>query len=235
MRRWSEVIPSGGQPFPILLAVAALFAVSAACARPAPEWDEPTPIPGLDQILRPAPSPNPLRPHFVIPTMAPVPATRNPVGLPPVKVATAAANPVHLRIQAIGLDLPIQPSSLTPNRELAAPSDALGVVWYKDGAKPGMRGNAVLTGHVDWQGRPGAFYRLKELLPGDIIQIFAADGQQFLYTVDTTHLYRADDAPVAEIMGAKDIPLLTLITCEGTWDPIRQDYTHRRVVRAMWY
>lgn len=229
------MIPFGYRQSPILFAVAALVAIGVACSRPAPEWDEPTPIPGLDQVLRPNPSPAPVRPHLVIPTMAPVPATRNPVGLPPVKVATAVANPTHLRIQAIGVDLPIQPSALTPNRELAAPNDALGVVWFKDGAKPGMRGNAVLTGHVDWQGQPGAFYRLKELLPGDIIQIFTADGQQFLYTVDTIDLYRADDAPVSEIMGAKEIPLLTLITCDGTWDPVRHDYTHRRVVRAMWY
>ncbi len=43
------------------------------------------------------------------------------------------------------------------------------------------------------------------------------------------------NAPVTDIMGAKDIPLLTLITCEGTFDYARGDYTHRRVVRAMWY
>ncbi|MFN8532189.1 MAG: sortase [Dehalococcoidia bacterium] len=220
-------------PQVFLAAVVALTVV--ACSRPAPEAGEPTPIPGLDQIGRPAASPGPARPQLVIPTMAPVPATRNPIGLPPVKVATAVASPLHLRIQAIAIDLPIQQSSLTPNRELAAPADTLGVVWYKDGAKPGMRGNAVLTGHVDWQGKPGAFFRLRDLLPGDIIQVFTAEGQQFLYTVDTTELYKADDAPVTDIMGAKDIPLLTLITCEGTFDYARGDYTHRRVVRAMWY
>jgi LPXTG-site transpeptidase (sortase) family protein len=218
----------------VALAAALAVALGIACSRPAVEWDEPTPIPGLESALRPSASPGP-RPQMVIPTMAPIPATRNPVGLPPVKVATAAANPLQLRIQAIGIDLPISASSLTPNRELAAPADTLGVVWFQEGAKPGMRGNAVLTGHVDWSGQPGAFFRLKELLPGDIIQIYAADGTLFLYTVDTTQVYRADDAPVTDIMGSKDVPLLTLITCEGAYDYVRQDYSHRRVVRAMWY
>ncbi|GIW11551.1 MAG: class F sortase [Chloroflexi bacterium] len=228
-----------GGPGPLLhlsVAVGALLVVGMACARSGPDvWEEPTPIPGLDQALRPSATPRPPRLPLVIPTMAPQPATRNPVGLPPVKVATAAANPVHLRIQAIGLDLPIEPAGLTPNQELAAPATARGVVWFKDGAKPGMRGNAVLTGHLDWQGGPGAFYRLRELLPGDIIQVFAADGQQFLYTVESSTLYPAHMAPVGDIMGAKDIPLLTLITCEGTFDHTTHDYSHRRVVRAMWY
>ena len=171
----------------------------------------------------------------VLPTIAPVPATRNPQGLAPVKVATATANPTTLRIQAIGLDLPVAPGTLNAGRELAAPNDTLGVVWYSDGPRPGMNGNAVLTGHLDWQGKPGEFFRLKELTTGDIIQVTSSDGKQYLYTVQSSELYSAESAPVTDILGAKDHPLLTLITCEGTFDPVKHDFSQRRVIRAIWY
>lgn len=187
-------------------------------------------------VVQPTPIATPApRVGGVLPTIAPVPATRNPQGLSPVKVATAAANPNSLRIQAIGLDLPVMPGTLNAGRELAAPTDTLGVVWYSDGPRPGTKGNAVLTGHLDWQGQPGAFFRLKELTTGDIIQVNAADGTQYLYTVQSSELYNAESAPVTDIMGAKDHPLLTLITCEGTFDPVKHDFSHRRVIRAIWY
>lgn len=217
-----------------LAAVSIAGLVSLACVSNAPELGE-EPPPVVAVLPSTSPTPSVLRRTMVLPTMAPGPATRNPVGLPPVKVATAAADPVIIRIQAIGVDLDISESALTSWGALAAPTDTLGVVWYKDGAKPGMVGNAVLTGHLDWSGKPGAFFRLKELVPGDIIQVWTADGKEFLYSVESSKLYKADDAPVADIMGAKETPLLTLITCEGSFDYAKHDYSHRRVVRAIWY
>jgi LPXTG-site transpeptidase (sortase) family protein len=202
--------------------------------------DEPQPDgvatvdPNLMASLLPKPAAT-TRSDMVIPTFAPQPATRNPQGLPPVKVETAVAQPAHLRIQAIGLDLPIQDGALTLGRELAAPSTTLGVTWWKDGSRPGMVGNAVFTGHLDWGGQAGAFFRLRELVPGDIIQVYTADSQMFLYTVESTDLYQADKAPVTDILGSKDTPLLTLITCEGVFDYAKHDYNERRVVRAIWY
>ncbi len=115
---------------------------------------------------------------------------------------------------------------------MASPGEAGIVGWYQFGPRPGESSNAILAGHVDWNGEVGSFARLHELQPGDTIQVQSSPQTGFDYVVEDVRSYQADSAPVEEILGGTLEPVLTLITCGGPYDPVRQEYRDRLVVRA---
>ncbi len=95
-------------------------------------------------------------------------------------------------------------------------------------AGAGAPGNAVLFGHVSSLNDGNVFKDLDRVRPGDAIEL--SDGER-TYTYRVTELRRVtrDDTSVVE---TSEEPLLTLITCTGTWLPREHDYSHRLVVRA---
>jgi LPXTG-site transpeptidase (sortase) family protein len=95
-------------------------------------------------------------------------------------------------------------------------------------AGAGEAGNAVLFGHVSSRDAGNVFKDLDRLRPGDEVEIV---GEERSYSYRVLELRRVprDDMSV---VGPADTPVLTLITCTGTWLPQQQDYSHRLVVRA---
>jgi sortase family protein len=47
--------------------------------------------------------------------------------------------------------------------------------WYALGPRPGDPGSAVILGHVDSKRGPAVFYRLRQLLGGDEIDVSRAE------------------------------------------------------------
>ena len=77
------------------------------------------------------------------------------------------ARPVVVTIPSLGVTAPVGAASVEPlSGQLALLPDAATVVWYRHGPSPGQDGSAVLAGHVDWNGRQGAFFALDTLPPG---------------------------------------------------------------------
>jgi len=140
--------------------------------------------------------------------------------------------PLWLNIPAIDVNAPIAAVGLEPSGIMASPTQADLVGWYELGPRPGEPSNAILAGHVDWNGKIGAFNRLDELKPGDIIKVKSGPDISYEYEVESTNSYQVDNAPVAEIFGDTQEPVLTLITCGGDYDTNRQEYEERIVVRA---
>jgi len=140
--------------------------------------------------------------------------------------------PLWINIPAIDVDTPIVAVGLEPSGIMASPAQADLVGWYELGARPGEPSNAILAGHVDWNGEIGAFNRLDELKSGDIIEVRSGPDISYQYEVESINSYRVDNAPVAEIFGDTPEPVLTLITCGGPYDANRQEYEERIVVRA---
>jgi hypothetical protein len=119
--------------------------------------------------------------------------------------------------------------------------------WYRGSSVPGAFSTAVLAGHVDGGGLPGAFANLDELRPGDPIVVhdtrtgvdmrFSVTGSESIPLDRTT-----DPAVLSRIYGVGPVlgsrPLastdgrshLTLITCAGTFRDGTHD--HRLVVHA---
>jgi sortase (surface protein transpeptidase) len=116
---------------------------------------------------------------------------------------------------------------------MASPADFDAVGWYEEGAQPGMRGKAVLAGHVDnAAGRPAVFVRLTDVNPGDAIEVVGASGEVLTFIVSSLERYPYDDAPLARIFGPSENTELILITCDGTWQPFKRTYSDRLVVFA---
>jgi sortase A len=114
-----------------------------------------------------------------------------------------------------------------------SPKNKDDVAYYDFTPRPGYGGNTVLSGHVDWfTGQTGVFWDLKKLEKGDELDIVLEDGKKYRYKITETQLYNSDDAPIDQILGDTPVESVTMITCEGSFNPSSAEYNKRRVVRA---
>ncbi|MBV1948511.1 class F sortase [Streptomyces sp. BV129] len=139
------------------------------------------------------------------------------------RLAVAAlppAEPVRLRIGAIGVDAPMARVGLDAAGALRAPAaSSPGVAgWYGDGTAPGTAGTAIATGHVDTPtGGPGVFYNLGDLTEGATIEISRADRRTVVFTVRAVELHDRKNFPSRKVYGSTGRPELRLITCGGRY------------------
>lgn len=141
--------------------------------------------------------------------------------------------PLRLAIPRLEVDAPVISVGLTPQMAMDVPQRADQVGWYEYSARPGMKGNSVLAGHLDWNGQPGVFRRLLDMRLGDAVTVRGADGQERSYAVEWTNEWPLATAPVGTVFEPVEQPALTLITCGGRWNPTTQRYDTRVVVRAV--
>lgn len=153
--------------------------------------------------------------------------------------APAAASPVtaapldRLIIPSVDVDAPIVTKTLDANRVMQSPDNAYDVAWYDFTARPGEGSNAVFAGHVDYVNvGPAVFWPLKDLNPGDPIEIRYADGTAVSYQVSAVNTFDAATAPIDVIVGPTPVDSLTLITCAGAFNRSTRQYEQRLVVRA---
>jgi LPXTG-site transpeptidase (sortase) family protein len=139
---------------------------------------------------------------------------------------------VHISIEAIGVDAPIETLEVVDGA-FQDPTTSDQVAWYKDTARLDEPGNVVMAAHVNYWGDPEAvFYALDKLQEGDEIVVVAEDGTEYRYAVTSIGLVEATGQTLQEITQETGEQTLTLITCGGTWDPSIQSYLHRTVVQA---
>lgn len=162
-----------------------------------------------------------------------------------------AANVGRIRIPRVGVDAPIDARVAPANLDLSGiyslgPSD---VTWYDFagspgfGGAPGGRGNAVLSGHVNyayavhWAGEayyngPAVFAAVGRLEPNDGIEV------TFRGTTSRYAVVWKREVPAAtewREFYARDVPegdAITLITCSGGYNPATQEYDSRTIIRA---
>lgn len=141
------------------------------------------------------------------------------------------ALPVRLKIPSLGIDADIEHVGLDAENNMDVPKNDDNVAWYTLGARPGEKGSAVIAGHFDGRtGKPAVFYRVSELQPGDNIEVTSSDGIMYVYSVTAKQSFPYDDLPLQDIFGRTDITALNLITCKGTWDKAKRNYSHREVI-----
>ncbi len=206
--------------------------------QPQPPAQSQTVEPEVEPMLVPGGS------TLIPPSLGQIPATtrqlasdeteRRELELQPVhRAKTAAIRPTWLHIPALEVSSAIVPVGLTGNGQMETPERYSDVGWYQNGAVPGQPGRAVLAGHLDSFDGPAVFYRLGQLLPGDLIYIHSSAGNSpSEYIVRDLALFWTDLAPVAEIFGATDAAELVLITCGGPYDRGSASYLQRLVVYA---
>ncbi|MFF4019941.1 class F sortase [Streptomyces sp. NPDC001843] len=143
------------------------------------------------------------------------------------------ADPVGLRIAAIGVNAPITRVGLDAAGALRTPPGGRSVVgWYGDGTAPGSAGTAVAAGHVDTPtGDPGVFHDLGALTEGTTIEISRADRRTAVFAVRAVELYDRKRFPSKKVYGSSGRPELRLITCGGGYTE-RTGYLGNVVVYA---
>jgi sortase (surface protein transpeptidase) len=148
-------------------------------------------------------------------------------------LALAPAEPTHLRIPAIGVDADFEaPLGVQENGEIEVPKGFTTVGWYKYGPTPGELGPAVVLGHVDSYQGPQVFYRLRDLQPGDTVEIDRSDGTAAVFQVERLLTVSQDAFPTQEVYGNIDYAGLRLITCTGVYDHGTRRYDRNLVVFA---
>ncbi|MEV6690535.1 class F sortase [Micromonospora sp. NPDC051196] len=144
--------------------------------------------------------------------------------------------PVRLRIPAIDVTARVDPVGVDKRTgEFDVPPSVDQVGWYRYG--PGLTaesGSVVIAGHVDSaeQGR-GAFYRLRELVPGDTLTAIGDDGTERTYRVVAREEYDKTKIPLERYFARDGRPRLTLITCGGPFDAEARRYRDNIVVTAV--
>jgi sortase (surface protein transpeptidase) len=163
-------------------------------------------------------------------------STAVPAAVPHTSAASVqtlpASTPERVQIPALGVTSRIMELGLERDGSMEVPPGAYPVGWYDGSPSPGELGPAVLAGHVDWEGEPGAFFGLRELLPGDTVVVDRADGIVATFRVDRVEEHPKDDFPTEEVYGDIGYPGLRLITCGGAFDESTGDYQDNIIVFA---
>lgn len=147
-------------------------------------------------------------------------------------VARFEAPVARMRIAAIGVDAEVVPLGLLPDGTMDSPKGPDPVGWYTFTGKPGLGGNGVFSGHLDYVGRgPAVFWDLNKLREGDAIEVALSDGTVITYAVTATWVYPVETIPMGDILAPTAEESITLITCAGTFR--NGDYSHRLVLRAV--
>ncbi len=135
--------------------------------------------------------------------------------------STGELAPLPVRIQLpAGRAAPVVPLGLqgsgsdTPDH-LEVPSTAHEVGWFVHSPSPGQPGPAVLTAHVDYAGRAGAFSDLAALQPGDLVTVELDNGGSVTFTVTRLERYHKTDFAHDVVYAPTPGPALVLITCGG--------------------
>jgi len=155
-----------------------------------------------------------------------------PVAAPAVAPPGGPTPPGRLIVPRIGVNAQVLGVGLARDGSMAVTSQSYTVGWYNRGPAPGDAGDAVMTGHLDWYDTSHAvFYNLKQLRPGDDIEVQRLDGvtRHFRVTTVTSVAYNAS---VPGLFATGGPARLSLITCGGTWDARAGQYLQRVIVDA---
>jgi hypothetical protein len=156
-----------------------------------------------------------------------------PIGLnPPPATTLEGVIPISIQIPVAQIDAQVETIEIVDG-VMQNPTGPWVVSWYKETAKLGEVGNAVMAGHLDyWDVGPAVFYNITLLTKDDTIDLTGEDGEVYTYAVDWLRNYDTANAPIQEIVGPTEDENLTLITCGGPFDYENGVYLQRTVVRA---
>jgi sortase (surface protein transpeptidase) len=150
----------------------------------------------------------------------------------PAAAVLPESQPVRVEVDSIGVDSTLLDLKLQDDGSLEVPPDGTSAGWYTGSPTPGELGPAVIAGHVDWDGEPGVFYRLRDLRPGDEVSVVREDRTVAVFLVTRVEQFAKDEFPTETVYGDIDHAGLRLITCGGSFDPGARSYDDNIVVFA---
>jgi len=151
----------------------------------------------------------------------------------------AAESGMRFKIPSIGVDAPVTIRSIGSDGQMGAPNGRFDVVWYDFsafagmGGYPGDGGNAVFSGHVDYHPNYEAvFWDLRLVGPGDLIEVDLPNGTAVRYSIQWTETI-SPDVDFSSYVAQTGEDIITIVTCQGTFNPATHNYDHRLVVRGV--
>jgi sortase (surface protein transpeptidase) len=147
----------------------------------------------------------------------------------------ATPAPARIEIPRIGVAAGLQRLGRAANGTVEVPTGPgkwTMAGWYEGGTRPGDPGSAVILGHVDSKRGPAVFYRLRELRPGDRVEVVRAGGSRVAFTVERVEQYPKRRFPTAEVYYPTLRPKLRLVTCGGAFNDATGHYTDNVIVFA---
>ena len=141
--------------------------------------------------------------------------------------------PIAISYDAIGVSAaPINPVGVEPNGEMQIPrADSVG--WYQYGPTPGEPGSAVLAAHIAFDGERGVFRFLADSAENDMFTIDFADGSTVAYRVVERTQYDKDELPFDRVFAKDGPPVISLISCGGTFQRSISSYQDNIVTYAV--
>ncbi|MFC5063514.1 class F sortase [Actinomycetospora atypica] len=145
----------------------------------------------------------------------------------------ASSKPTSVSVPSIGAESSLIALGQKQDGSLEVPplSNPMQASWYDKSPTPGEIGPSVVLGHVNGGGKPGIFYRLKDVKAGDQVLVNREDGQTAVFTVS-----QIDTVPKAafppEVYADTPDSQLRLITCGGVFDPAAKSYEANIIVYA---
>jgi len=139
--------------------------------------------------------------------------------------------PVRLKIPIIGVDSAIEDALITKDGRMDVPAGSVNVAWFSLGPHPGKEGSAVIGGHFGIKdGVPFVFYKLDELKVGDKVYIVNDENNTLTFVVKSISLFDRNADATNVFTSSDGLAHLNLITCEGVWNKVNNNYPERRVV-----
>jgi LPXTG-site transpeptidase (sortase) family protein len=123
---------------------------------------------------------------------------------------------------------------------MGEPNGRFDVIWYDFGSFSGMGGfpgvpgaNSIFSGHVDYHPHYTAvFWDLRQLVPGDIIDVYLLDGSLVRYSVQWAK-WIDPSVNFSSYAFQTGEELITIVTCVGTFSSATRQYSNRLVVRGV--
>ncbi|HEY0410617.1 MAG TPA: class F sortase [Candidatus Dormibacteraeota bacterium] len=223
----------GAAPMRVMVGASVLLLLGG-CGRP--ETTATTVTAQLPSVPAPA-SPPPVPP---IPAPAPPPplvGSALSLTAPPLEV------PLRFRAPTVGIDAPVLAVGRTPAGAMDAPEGPAASpnwqqsFWYRGGSEPGRQGTATIAGHVDdVLGRPAAFWNIRQLKAGDIVEVDdQRTGGHSRYRITDASVYSFAQANSPDLLqrlygdaayngdtsqrnlAADAVSRISIITCTGTF------------------
>lgn len=169
------------------------------------------------------------------PPAAPASSSAETTSAAPAEVAALGrSTPTKVRVPKIGAESSLVPLGLNKDQTIQVPpvNQPMQAGWYDGAPTPGEKGPAIVLGHVDGAGKPGIFYKLREVAVGDEIQVDRADGKTVRFVVHETEQVAKKDFPTERVYGDTERPELRLITCGGIFDKGARSYQDNIIVYA---
>ncbi|WP_177229717.1 sortase domain-containing protein [Lentzea albida] len=144
------------------------------------------------------------------------PAATSESAPPPVVSPLGNSDPMELRIERIGVRSSLVALGLDPQGVVQMPpaNEGMQAGWYQTQPK-----QWILVGRIESNNARGIFFRLNDLLQGDLIEVSKKDGSVARFAVTRTERIIRDDFFAEAVARDQSEEGLRLITC-GTRDNV---------------